>query len=67
MVKTPSSVVLASHRGSTRGICGGAEPIRSHVIEASGSSKAWCVPPRLFARCGLACGNGASRCAGVGG
>ena len=28
--------------------------IRSHVIEASGSSEAWYVPPRTFARCGLA-------------
>jgi hypothetical protein len=28
--------------------------IRSHVIEASGSSEAWYVPPHLFARCGLA-------------
>ena len=27
--------------------------IRSHVIEASGSSEAWYVPLRLFARCGL--------------
>ena len=34
----------------------GKVPIRSHVIEASGSSKAWYVPPRRFARCGLACG-----------
>jgi len=24
------------------------------LIEASGSSKAWYVPPRLFTRCGLA-------------
>ena len=30
--------------------------IRSPVIEASGSSEAWYVPPLLFARCGLACG-----------
>ena len=29
-------------------------PIRSHVIEASGSSEAWHVHPRLFAGCGLA-------------
>ena len=28
--------------------------IRSHVIEASGSSEAWHVPSHLFARCGLA-------------
>ena len=28
--------------------------IRSHVIEASGSSEAWYVPPRLLIRCGLA-------------
>ena len=27
--------------------------IRSNVIKASGSSEAWYVPPRLFARCGL--------------
>ena len=32
----------------------GKVPIRSHVIEASGSSEAWYVPPRPFARCGLA-------------
>ena len=56
MLKKSASGVLASLRGATRGICGGAEPIRSHVIEASGSSKAWYVPPRLFARCGVACG-----------
>ena len=41
--------------------------IRSHVIEASGSSEARYVPPRLFARCGLARGNSASWRAGVGG
>ena len=28
--------------------------IRSHVIEASGSSEAWYALLRLFARCGLA-------------
>jgi len=28
--------------------------IRSHVIEASGSSEAWYVPPWPFARCGRA-------------
>ena len=33
-------------------------PIRSHVIEASWSSEAWYVPPRLLARCGLARGTG---------
>ncbi len=32
----------------------GKVPIRSHVIEASGSSEAWYVPPRPVARCGLA-------------
>jgi hypothetical protein len=32
----------------------GKELIRSHLIEASGSSEAWYVPSRLFARCGLA-------------
>ncbi len=32
----------------------GKMPIRSHVIEASGSSEAWYVHPRLFARYGLA-------------
>ena len=37
-------------------VAGGKVLIRSHVIEASGSSEAWYVPPRLFARCGLACG-----------
>jgi hypothetical protein len=54
MLKNPASGVLASLRGSTRGTCGGKELIRSQVIEASGSSEAWYVPPRLFARCGLA-------------
>jgi hypothetical protein len=33
---------------------GGKVPIRSHVIEASGSSEAWYVPPPVFTRCGLA-------------
>jgi hypothetical protein len=32
---------------------GGKVPIRSHVIEASGSSEAWYVPLRAFTRCGL--------------
>ncbi|MEK7760355.1 MAG: hypothetical protein AAB433_02125, partial [Nitrospirota bacterium] len=41
---------LNVRQGST---CGEG-PIRSHVIEASGSSEAWYVPPRLFACCGLA-------------
>jgi hypothetical protein len=49
-----ASGVLAARRGSTRGTCGGEELIRSHLIEASGSSEAWYVPPRLFACCGLA-------------
>ena len=29
-------------------------PLRSQVIEASGSSEAWYVPPRPFTCCGLA-------------
>ncbi|MBH0204366.1 MAG: hypothetical protein HP498_00805 [Nitrospira sp.] len=57
MLKKSASGVLASLRGSTRGTCGDKERIRSHVIEASGSSEAWYVPPRLFARCGLADGH----------
>ena len=40
--------------------------IRSHVIEASGSSEAWYVPPRLFARCGLARGEARLGVPGVG-
>jgi hypothetical protein len=44
-----------SHRSEAQRAEGeGKVPIRSHVIEASGSSEAWYVPPRLFARCGLA-------------
>jgi len=44
-----------SHRSrSQRTEDEGKIPIRSHVIEASGSSEAWCVPPRPFPRCGLA-------------
>ena len=31
----------------------GKVPIRSRLIEASGSSEAWSVPPRSFAHCGL--------------
>jgi hypothetical protein len=58
MLKKSASGVLASLRDSTYGISGGKEPIRSHVIEASGSSEAWYVPPRLFTRCGLARGTG---------
>jgi hypothetical protein len=58
MLKKSASGVLASLRGSPYGISGGKEPIRSHVIEASGSSEAWYVPPRLFARCGLTRGKG---------
>jgi hypothetical protein len=47
-----SGFVLTSFRGSThKGE--GKIPIRSHVIEASGSSEALYVPPRLFIRCGL--------------
>jgi hypothetical protein len=57
MLKKSASGVLASLRGSTYESSGGKEPIRSHVIEASGSSEAWYVPPRLFARCGLADGH----------
>jgi len=55
MLKKASGGVLASLRDSTcRKATGGKEPIHAHVIEASGSSEAWHVPPRLFARCGLA-------------
>ena len=36
------------------------------MIEASGSSEAWYVPPHLFAYYGLARGTGASWRAGVG-
>ncbi|OQW30425.1 MAG: hypothetical protein A4E20_16580 [Nitrospira sp. SG-bin2] len=46
MLKKSASGVLASLRGSTYRANGGKEPIRSHVIEASGSSEAWYVPPR---------------------
>src|SRR5512147_1105954 len=56
MLKKSASSALASLRGSTRGTCGGKELIRSHVIEASGSSEVGYVPPRLFVRCGVACG-----------
>jgi hypothetical protein len=45
----------------------GKVPIRSHVIEASGSSEAWYVPPRLFACCGLACGEARLGVPGLGG
>jgi len=41
--------------------------IRSHVIEASGSSEAWYVPPRRFARCGLASGTARLGAPGLGG
>src|SRR5215510_15876042 len=47
--------VLASFRPSTYRSkpTGGNVPIRSHLIEASGSSEAWYVPPRALTRCGL--------------
>jgi hypothetical protein len=35
---------------------GGKGTIRAHLIEGRGSSEAWYVPPRAFARCGLATG-----------
>ncbi len=41
--------------------------IRSHVIEASGSSEAWYVPPRRIARCGLARGEARLGAPGLGG
>ena len=41
--------------------------IPSHAIEASGSSEAWYVPPRLFTRCGLACGEARLGATGSGG
>ncbi len=56
MLEKSSSSVLASLRGSIRRADEGTVPIRSHVIEASGSSEAWYVDLRLFAHCGLACG-----------
>src|SRR5688572_6390350 len=39
---------------------GGKGTIRAHLIEGRGSSEAWYVPPRAFARCGLATGKHAS-------
>src|SRR5437879_399568 len=58
MLKKSASFVLASLRDSTYQSkpTGGKVTIRSHVIEASGSSEAWYVPPRLLARCGRADG-----------
>ncbi len=53
-LKKSASGVLASLRGSPYGRARGKVPLRSHMIEASGSSEAWYVPIRLFARCGLA-------------
>jgi hypothetical protein len=41
--------------------------IRSHVIEASGSSEAWYVPPRPFTHCGLAWGKARLGAPGLGG
>jgi hypothetical protein len=47
MAKTASSFVLGSSNPSTYARpTGGKILIRSHVIEASGSSEAWYVPPR---------------------
>jgi uncharacterized membrane protein len=48
MLKKAASFVLASLGTSTYGLrlTGGKVTIRSHVIEASGSSEAWYVPPR---------------------
>ena len=37
-------------------LAGGKVPIRSHLIETSGSSEAWYVPLRIFTCCGLASG-----------
>jgi len=48
----PKRCVLDSLRGSTCLFTGGKVPIRSQLIEASGSSEAWYVPPRLSADCG---------------
>ncbi len=45
----------------------GKVPIRSRLIEASGSSEAWYVPPQPFARCGLACGTARLGALGLGG
>jgi hypothetical protein len=41
--------------------------MRSQVIEASGSSEAWCVPTRILACCGLACGVARLGAPGLGG
>ena len=45
----------------------GTVPIRPHVIEASGSSEARCIPLRPFARYGLACGKARLGAPGLGG
>ena len=42
-------------------------PIRSHVIEASGTSEAWYVPPRALTRCGLTRGPARLGAQGMGG
>ena len=48
LLKDFAGFVLASLRGSTYELADGKVPIRSHVIEASGLSEAWYVPPRLL-------------------
>jgi hypothetical protein len=54
MLKKPFGCILAALKPSTKELTVGKVPIRSHLIEASGSSEAWYVPPRAFACCGLA-------------
>jgi len=46
MVKKVARFVLTSLKASTYDLAGGKVPIRSHLIEANGSSEAWYVPPR---------------------
>ena len=58
--------VLASLKASTYELGEGKVRIRSHMIEASGSSEAWYVPPRPLTCRGRACGKHASWRAGVG-
>ena len=66
MLKTTSSFVLgSSNPPRTDRSTGGKIPIRSHLIEASGSSDAWYVPRRGLGPCGRV-GKGVSQRAGVG-
>jgi len=67
MLKTSASGVFASFRPSTYGNGEGKILIRSRLIEASGASEAWYVPPRAFIRSGLACGMARLGAPGLGG